>query len=52
MKGFDVYQKIDNLLTQFKIGNIFEFTYIGNLPEGFSFKNSKYLNLSMVKNLV
>ena len=42
-KGFDVYEIIDSMIGKeiddFKI----DFTYIGNLPEGFIFKNSTVL---------
>ena len=44
MKGFDVYKKLDELLSSSKWRNLIEFTYIGNLPKGFRFKNSKHLN--------
>ena len=40
-KGFEIYQKIDELIAT-KWNGIFEFTYVGNLPEGFSFKNARY----------
>ena len=42
MKGFDVYQEIDKLLTNSEWSKI-EFTYIGNLPDGFSFKKTKHI---------
>ena len=43
MKGFDVYKKLDELsLTDYWKGKI-EFTYIGNLPNGFNFKNAKVI---------
>ncbi len=42
MKGFDVYIKLDKLLNTKNWRNKFEFTYIGNLPRGFYFKNSKH----------
>lgn len=37
-KGFEVYSKLDKYLSKNKE---FEFTYIGNLPKNFTFKNSK-----------
>ncbi len=39
MKGFDVYQKIDQMLDQPEWRKRIDFTYIGNLPDGFEFKN-------------
>ena len=44
MKGFDVYQMLDNLLSSSEWKNKVEFTYIGNLPNGFNFKNTKHLS--------
>ena len=41
MKGFDVYKKLDDLLSTSEWKNKIEFTYIGNLPKGFNFKNAK-----------
>lgn len=43
MKGFDIYQQIDTMLGQPKWRDRIEFTYIGNLPAGFSFKNANYV---------
>ncbi len=43
MKGFDSYIKLDNLLTKPEWKRKIEFTYIGNLPEGFKFKKTKHL---------
>ncbi len=43
MKGFDIYSKFDALLGKKEFKDFFEFTYIGNLPLNFSFKNSKYV---------
>jgi len=40
MKGFDVYQKLDLLLNNKEVANKISFTYIGNLPKGFSFVNA------------
>ena len=42
-KGFDIYSKLDNLLEESFYKNYFEFTYIGNLPKNFSFKNTKVI---------
>ena len=44
MKGFDVYSKLDYLLSSSYWKNKFEFTYIGNLPKGFNFKNTKHVS--------
>lgn len=43
MKGFDVYEVLDRMLAQEEWKTRIEFTYIGNLPEGFSFTNARYL---------
>ncbi len=43
MKGFDVYEKLDAMLASPDWRNVIEFTYIGNLPPGFSFRNAHYL---------
>lgn len=40
-KGFDIYSKLDELLDSEEWRNKFEFTYIGNLPKNFMFKNTK-----------
>ncbi len=37
-KGFDTYKFIDENLAE-----IYDFTYIGRVPEGFSFKNASYI---------
>lgn len=42
MKGFDVYSKIDEMLTTEKWNKKISFTYIGNLPNGFKFNKSFY----------
>ncbi|MBO8230531.1 hypothetical protein CU313_06805 [Prochlorococcus marinus str. MU1404] len=44
MKGFDVYKKLDRLLSSPKWRKLIEFSYIGNLPKGFRFKNAKHIN--------
>jgi len=41
-KGFDVYSRIDILLDNSKFNEKFSFTYIGNLPKNFFFKNVIY----------
>ena len=43
MKGFDVYKKIDNLISSQKWKNKIQFTYIGNKPSNLTFKNIKYI---------
>jgi glycosyltransferase involved in cell wall biosynthesis len=43
MKGFDVYNNIDRMLSQPKWKNRIEFTYVGNLPLGIEFENVRVL---------
>lgn len=43
MKGFDVYQRLDTLLESSAWQDRIAFTYIGNLPKGFSFRNARYV---------
>jgi hypothetical protein len=43
MKGFDVYSKIDDMLSNSTWKDRIDFTYIGNLPKGFVFKNVKVI---------
>jgi len=38
-KGFEIYSIIDNELDNSDFRNLFEFTYIGNLPKNFKFRN-------------
>jgi len=42
-KGFDIYKKIDDLLSNSEWSNKVEFTYIGNLPSNFNFKHTKVI---------
>ena len=42
-KGFDIYRHLDNLLDKEEWKDLIKFTYIGNLPKGFSFKNVNYV---------
>jgi hypothetical protein len=42
-KGFEVYKKIDELLADYYWSGKIEFTYIGNLPKDFYFRNSKHI---------
>lgn len=43
MKGFDIYSKIDQMLEINTWKSKISFTYIGNLPKGFKFKNVTYI---------
>lgn len=43
MKGFDVYEKLDQLIISDEWRGKIEFTYIGNIPKGFNFKNTKVI---------
>lgn len=42
-KGFEVYDKLDKLLISEKWKDKIEFTYIGNLPKNYKFKNTNYV---------
>lgn len=44
MKGFDIYEILDRMLAEDEWKKRIEFTYIGNLPAGFSFANARYLS--------
>ncbi|MBN2288684.1 MAG: glycosyltransferase [Candidatus Glassbacteria bacterium] len=41
MKGFDTYERLDLLLEKKPFKDFFEFTYIGNIPPGFNFRNTE-----------
>lgn len=43
MKGFDIYEYLDQIIPESINGNKIEFSYIGNVPEGFKFKNSNLI---------
>jgi hypothetical protein len=43
MKGFDIYQRLDEMLVEPGWKERIEFTYVGNLPRGFSFRNARYV---------
>ncbi|MCR9137403.1 MAG: hypothetical protein NXI27_15515 [Alphaproteobacteria bacterium] len=43
MKGFDVYQKIDSMLDEVEWAGKIEFTYVGNLPDGFAFQRTRHV---------
>ncbi len=43
LKGFDVYQRLDAMLAAEAWKNRVAFTYVGNLPAGFSFEAARHL---------
>ena len=43
MKGFDIYEELDQLIISDKWRGKIEFTYIGNIPRGFNFKNTNVI---------
>lgn len=43
MKGFDIYERIDRLLDDEEWCRKIRFSYIGNLPKGFHFRNARYV---------
>lgn len=43
MKGFDIYTEIDDMLSDPKWRDLITFTYLGNLPKKFKFKNVLHL---------
>ena len=43
MKGFDVYATLDDMMTQPAWRDRVAFTFVGNLPKGFKFKNARYV---------
>jgi hypothetical protein len=43
MKGFDVYRRLDELLDDPVWRERIAFTYVGNLPSGFTFRNARYV---------
>lgn len=43
MKGLDIYQRLDQMLQEPDWKGRIEFTYVGNLPRGFSFRNARYV---------
>lgn len=43
MKGFDIYSELDRMLDEPEWAAKVSFTYIGNLPRGFSFKHANYV---------
>jgi hypothetical protein len=43
MKGFDVYERVDALLDDGAWRGKIAFSYVGNLPAGFTFRNARHL---------
>lgn len=43
-KGFEIYRKLDEVLSDNDYKEKFEFTYIGNLPKNFFFKNTNHIS--------
>ena len=43
LKGFDVYQRLDEMLTDKTFKKKYHFNYIGNIPVGFSFQNVEFM---------
>ena len=42
-KGFDIYRQLDDMLGDPTWRNRINFTYVGNLPRGFAFRNARYV---------
>jgi hypothetical protein len=42
LKGFDIYQQLDQLMKTLKYKDLIGFTYIGQLPKGFRFSHATY----------
>ena len=43
-KGFSIYDTLDRLLHNESFSSKYEFTYIGNLPKKYNFKNTNVIN--------
>ena len=43
MKGHDIYQKLDDLLSEKNYHGKFEFTFIGNIPKNLRYKNTRLI---------
>ena len=43
MKGFEVYERVDCLLASDRHRGRLSFTYVGNIPEGFRFRDATYV---------
>ena len=44
MKGFDIYERLDGMLGEESYKSLISYTYIGNLPQGFRFRNARHLD--------
>lgn len=44
MKGFDIYKRVDELLENGSFNRRIDFTYVGNLPVEFRFRNARYVS--------
>lgn len=42
-KGFDIYSQMDQMMKSSEFRSKYDFTYIGKLPDGFEFRNAKYI---------
>ncbi len=51
MKGFDIYQRLDQMLAEDKWRGRIEFSYMGNLPVGFQFNNTTFIEPKSGKDL-
>ncbi len=43
LKGFDIYERLDKMLSEPSFGEKIEFTFIGNVPAGVHFTNAHYI---------
>ena len=43
MKGFDIYERLDMMLASEPLRSAVSFTYIGNVPRGFTFRHSRHV---------
>ena len=43
MKGFDIYERLDQMLAQSPWKEQFDFTFIGNIPLGVAFRNTRVI---------
>lgn len=43
LKGFDIYQRLDEMLIDETFRDKYHFSYIGNLPNGFTFQNAEFI---------
>jgi hypothetical protein len=43
MKGFDIYAALDDMMAQPEWRDRIAFTFVGNLPKGFTFKCARYV---------